>query len=104
MSHPLRSSLPAAAARHPDLSIEGFVQQVLDLMTRDDGPVVPYCRMSQICPPFSRAWIHERIRDGSLEAVRLRGLVLIPRESVRKLLESAEPWVPGPRTDRDGKS
>ena len=93
MSRPLRS-VPPTRARHPDLDPEEFIREILDRMARDDRRPVPYYRKSELCPPFSRGWIDARLDDGTLQAVKLRGLVLVTGESLRSLLASAEPWEP----------
>jgi predicted DNA-binding transcriptional regulator AlpA len=45
----------------------------------------------------SKAWIFARLREGTLRARKLGGVLLIERESVDELLATAEPWVPKPR-------
>ena len=90
MSRPLR--FPPTPAKHPELTAEEFVTEVYKRLESDDRRAVDYYRRRELSPPFSRTWIDARLADGSLQAVRLRGLTLIRGPSLRKLLQSASPW------------
>ena len=83
-----------ADPRHPDISVEEFVRLILERMQADDRRVVSYVRPRELSPPFSPTWIKARLTDGTLEAVKLRGITLISLESVQRMLESAEVWEP----------
>jgi len=72
------------------------VAELLDHFDRDPEPF-PYQRVRDLISPrgpFSKAWIFARLREGRLRAVKLDGVLLIERASVRALLESAKPWRP----------
>jgi hypothetical protein len=43
----------------------------------------------------SKPWVFARIKCGDLQAVKLRGVLLITSESVEGLLGQAQPWKPG---------
>jgi hypothetical protein len=61
-------------------------------MKSNSGRVVPFFRIGELSPPFSKSWVKRRIADGDLQAVRIGGLVLIPEASLAALLGRAETW------------
>jgi hypothetical protein len=90
----LTMALLDESIRHPPISVEEFVQQVLERMERDEGRPVDYYRIKELTPSFSKAWVMARVHDGNLKAVRLMGLTLITGKSLRAFLASTEPWTP----------
>ena len=67
---------------------------------RDVKPAAEFCRVKDLVPPhgpFSRAQIFRYLSDRRLRARRLGRVLLIDVQSVRELLDSAEPWRLGGR-------
>ncbi len=96
MKRPLRAvpEPQATPAKHPEITPEAFIQSVLDRMSRDESRPVDYYRVAELCPPFSKKWIDDRLRGGELEAVTLHGVKLITGPSLRAFLQSAKTWEP----------
>ena len=40
----------------------------------------------------SKSWVYDRMKDGSLDGRRLRGVILITEESVERLIAEIKPW------------
>ena len=53
---------------------------------------MPYYRVRELCPPFTKPKVFQLLHDGRLRAVKLDGLLLIERESLEELLRGAVPW------------
>ena len=80
--------------RHPDIDAEEFVASVLERMAGAGVRAVPWYRLRELSPPFSRGWLNARIAAGDLEAKRLMGLTLVSEASLTALLERASTWKP----------
>jgi len=81
-----------SAAKHPSISADEFLREVLTRMSRDESRAVDFYRSSELCPPFSKGWITRRIVDGDLDAVRIGGVVLVKGASLRRMLRNADTW------------
>lgn len=55
---------------------------------------IPYYRVRELCPPFSKSCVFRLLRHGQLKAIRVGRVLLIDGESVRQLLESADQYHP----------
>jgi len=98
---PLRSvTTPAPnkpASAELDRAATRLLADLLVRLDRGDPDPFPYLRVKDLVAPrgvFSKPWLFARLREGRLRAVKLDGLLLIERASVRELLDSAEPWRP----------
>ena len=80
--------------RHPEISVDEFVRAVLDRMQSPERRVIPYYRLVELTPPFSKTWIRDRIADGTLKTGRLFGLTLIDGDSLDTMLEKID-WTKG---------
>ena len=69
-----------------------IVAEILQRIDRDAERIVPYCRVNDLIPPFSKPSIYRWLDEGLLRAVKLGGITLIEIESVHELLKTAEPW------------
>ena len=56
--------------------------------------LVPYCRVSELCPPFKKHHVLSMLKRGELRGIRVGGTTLIELASVDELLARSEAWEP----------
>ncbi len=83
-------------ARSPDLNPAEFSDALIGLFSDHvRNRVVDLYRLDELyapAGPFSHSWLKDRLRDGTLEGVAIRGVRLVTGESLRRMIESAETW------------
>lgn len=78
----------------PEVTAQEILDEILDRLVSDTDRPVPYYRVRELCPPFSKPFVFTLLREGKLRGVKLGGVLLIERQSLEELLKSAEPWRP----------
>jgi len=68
------------------------LSEILARLESDKGRPIPWFRVRELCPPFSKPKVYELLKSGRLRAVRLDGIVLVEAGSVEELLRSCDEW------------
>ena len=86
---------PTAATRRViDASATRVLAEVIANLDSDERRPLDYYRPRELCPPLSRSTVRRLLADGTLEAVKLGGTVLVTGKSIRNWLATAKPWNP----------
>ena len=77
----------------PRTSARDFLREIVERLGSEGPPrVIPYARVKELCPPFSRASVYRLLEGGELRGKRIGETVFVDLESVRELFEKAPDW------------
>ncbi|MBZ5639084.1 MAG: hypothetical protein LAO51_10080 [Acidobacteriia bacterium] len=71
---------------HPVDGIERF--------TATGARVIDWCRVKELCPPFTKGDVFRKLKNGMLRGKKLNGVLLIDGRSVRDLIANSPAWKP----------
>ena len=87
--------LPAPATRRAiDACAVKILSEILDRLDSDDRRALPYFRIKELDPPFTRSFVVGLIKEGRLKARKFGRITLIPESSLRELEKTFTEWTP----------